>query len=392
MTSPGNFTILAQPTLTATVPCEGYVNLSWAAVDSATDYEVLQLTNGQFVSLGTTNAVTHRVSGLDKTQTYWFTVRARMKDSLGMRAAAKSIIPASETPCTANEFNNDLKIDSLLSPVNSRTNTSNQLSAAQKITVRIKNLDDIATSGSYNISYQINGGTVVTESSAAIIAAGGTVNYTFTNTANLSAAGTYTVRVFVKKASDTQTANDELTYTIKHVANPAVTLPFIETFESTSTTEYRNNLFALPNADRFDFSTTNNNGRFRTFVNTGVGITGNRSATLDAVSYNGTISNNSLTATINLSNYTATSGLRLDFKFKNHGQFKQPPTGVWMRGKDTDSWIQVYDLNANQGSLGEIKQPSINIKDFVPVITSSFQVRFNQQGKTSAKNGSYDPE
>lgn len=392
MTSPGNFTILSQPNLTATVPCEGYVNLSWAAVDSASDYEVLQLANGLFVSLGTTSAMNYRVSGLDKTQTYWFTVRARMKDSLGMRAVAKNIIPASGTPCTAVEFNNDLKIDTLLSPANGRTNTSTQLSATQQITVRIKNLDDAATSGSYTISYQINGGSVITESSAAIIAAGGTVNYTFTNTANLSAAGTYAIRVFVKKPGDAQPANDELTFTVKHVANPAVTLPFIETFESTSTAEYRSNLFALTNADRFDFSTANNNGRFRTFVNTGVGINGNRTATLDAVSYNGTLSNNSLTATINLSNYASTPGLRFDFRFKNHGQFKQPPTGVWMRGKDTDPWIQVYDLNANQGSLGEIKQPTVNIKDFIPVITSSFQVRFDQQGKTSANNGSYDSE
>lgn len=392
MTSPGNFTILTQPTLTATVPCEGYVDLNWGSITSATDYEVLQLVNGSLSSIGTTAALNYRVSGLDKTQTYWFTVRARMTDSLGMRATAKNVIPSSATPCSAAEFNNDLKLDTLIAPVNGRTNTSTQLSATQQITVRIKNLDDAATAGSYNLSYQVNGGSVITEPSAAVIAAGGTVNYTFATTANLSATGTYNIRVFVKQAGDAQTANDEITYTIRHVANPPVVLPFTETFETTGTTEYRSNLFALTNADRFDFTTANINGRLRTFINSGISITGNRSATLDAVNYTGTLADNKLTATINLSSYAATPGLRFDFKFRNHGQLKQPGTGVWMRGSDASPWVQVYDLSANQGALGEIKQPSIIINDLGQPITSSFQVRFDEQGKASANNGEYIQE
>ena len=265
-TSPGNFTILSQPALTATVPCEGYVDLSWGAITSATDYEVLQLVNGEFASLGTTGSLTYRVSGLDKNQSYWFTVRPRLTDSLGMRAVARNITATLATPCTAAEFNNDLKIDTLVTPTNGRTNTSTQLSATQQITVRIKNLDDAATPGSYDISYQINGGSIITESSSVIIAAGVTVDYPFTATANLSATGTHTVRVFVKQTGDAQTANDELTYTIKHVANPPVTLPYTETFETTGTAIYNSNLFALTNADRFDFTTANSNGRFRTFT------------------------------------------------------------------------------------------------------------------------------
>ncbi|MEQ1797006.1 MAG: S8 family serine peptidase [Lacibacter sp.] len=392
VTAPGNFTILTQPTLTATVPCEGYVDLNWASITSATDYEILQLVNGALSSIGTTATLNYRISGLDKTQTYWFTVRARMTDSLGMRATAKNITPSLGTPCSAAEFNNDLKLDTLIAPLNGRTNTSTQLSAAQQITVRIKNLDDVDTPGSYDISYQINGGSVITESSSASIAAGGTVNYTFTTTANLSATGTYTVRVFVKQTGDAQTANDEMTYTIRHVANPPVVLPFAETFETTGTAEYRSNLFALTNADRFDFTTANSNGRFRTFINSGVSITGTRSATLDAVNYNGTLSDNTLTATINLSSYAATPGLRFDFKFKNHGQLKQPGTGVWMRGSDASPWIQVYDLSANQGAMGEVKQPSIIINDLGQPITSSFQIRFDEQGLASANNGEYFQE
>jgi hypothetical protein len=388
-TSPGNFTILSMPFLSATVPCEGYADLAWSPSAGATDYEVMQLVNGEFSSLGITNALNYRVSGLDKTQRYWFTVRARLTDSLGLRATARSIIPTFSTPCSNAAFDNDLKLDSLIAPLHGRENTSIALTATQPITVRIKNLDNVATSGSYDLSYQVNGGAIITESSAISIPAGGTVNYTFTTTANLAATGSYTIRAFVKQTGDAQTANDESTYNVKHVSNPAVTLPFTETFEATGNDEYKNNFFALTNTNRFDY-VNSVNGRLRTFVNSGVAPSGSKAITLDAINYNGTLANNSLTATINLSSYIAAQGLRFDFKFKNHGQLKQPGTGVWMRGADTQPWIQVYDLSSNQGNPGEVKQVSININELGQPVSSSFQLRFDQQSTTSANNATYN--
>lgn len=390
-TSPGNFTILTWPTLTASAPCEGYVNLSWGAITGATDYEVMQVINNDLVSIGTTTATTYRVNGLNKTQTYWFSVRARMGDSAGIRGNARSITPTAATPCTAAEFDKDLKIDSLLSPVNGRLLTSNALTAAHPVTVRIKNLDDAATSGSYTLTYQINGGALVSESSSATIAAGGTVNYTFTTPANFAAPGTYTIKVTVKQSGDIQTANDELTYTIRQVVNPVVTLPFTEGFETADTAMYTANYFALNSLSAFDFTTTPN-GRLRTFVNSGVAVSGAKALTVDAVNYSGVLANNEIVATVNLSNYIADQGLRFDFSFKNHGQLKQPGTGVWMRGSDTNPWTKVYDLSANQGKPGDVKRVSININELGQPVSSSFQVRFGQQGTTSANNGSYSSE
>lgn len=387
----GNFTILAQPALTATVPCEGYVNLSWSAVSGATDYEVLQLAEDEFVSLGITPSTSFSVKALDKTKTYWFTVRGRINDSLGQRAVARSIIPVSSTPCTAAEFDNDLKIDSLLSPLNGRLFTSNALSAAHPVTVRIKNLDDVATSGSYSLTYQINGGPIISETSSAVIAAGSTINYTFTTPANLAAPGTYTIKVTVKQTGDLQTANDELTYTVRQVANSPVNLPFAETFEAADTAEYKASFFALNSLPAFDF-VTGNNGRLRTFINSGVAVNGGKAITLDAVNYTGTVAANQLTATVNLSNYSAAQGLRFDFNFKNHGQLKQPGTGVWMRGSDTNPWINVYDLSANQGKPGDVKRVSINLNELGQPVSSSFQIRFDQQSTTSANNATYDAE
>ena len=54
---------------------------------------------------------------------------------------------------------------------------------------------------------QVDGGAVITETIASI-AGNTTVQYTFTATANLSAAGNHTVKVWVDLPSDTYRDND----------------------------------------------------------------------------------------------------------------------------------------------------------------------------------------
>ncbi|MCB0741881.1 MAG: hypothetical protein KDB92_12735, partial [Chitinophagaceae bacterium] len=60
---------------------------------------------------------------------------------------------------------------------------------------------------------------------------------------------------------------------------------------------------------------------------------------LDASILNtGTI--DSLTGTYNLATYdAATEDVRLDFRFKNHGQENNAANKVWIRGSDQDNWI-----------------------------------------------------
>lgn len=393
-TMQGNFVISNLPVVTLTVPCEGYVDLSWPAVPGATDYQVMQLINGSLSTIATTNAITHRVSGLDRNASYWFTIRPRLNDSIARRADAKNIIPASSTPCADAAFDNDLKIDSLLTPQFGRKNTGSELSATQPVIVRIKNLDNSASSTTYTVSYQVGAGPVVNENPGMSIAAGATQNYTFTVPYNFSIAGNYTIKVFVKQTGDLRTENDELTYTIRHLDNAPVLLPVTEDFETTGAgDEYRNYTFGINNAGRFDYENTNRNGRLRTFINSSFQVNGNRSAIMDAAQFLGTSTTNRLYATFNLSAEALNSGLRLDFKFKNHGQRNLPTTAVWMRGKDDQPWVQVYSLGGNQTELGDVNQAWINIYETLTnagqPITSSFQVRFDQIGFTSSNNGSY---
>ena len=393
-TSVGNFVISSLPVLTVSAPCEGYVNLSWPAVGGATDYQVMQLINGSLLTIATTSSLSYLVPGLDRNSTYWFSIRPRLTDTLARRSDAKRIIPVFSTPCTTALYDSDLKIDTLLAPANGRKNTSTTLSATQQITIRIKNLDDNVSSNNYTISYQVNAGPVVNEVPATVIAAGATTDYTFTATYNFSNVNTYNIRVFVKQTGDLRIENDEKSYIIRLVENLPVAVNFIENFEGTGNDEYRRNSFALSSLDRFDYENNNPNGRMRTFLNAGASINGNRSVFLDAAQFLGTNANNKLYATFNMNNIAALPGLRFDFKFRNQGQLRSPSTGVWMRGSDGNPWVQVYNLTANQGRLGEVKQPSIDINEVMAnagqTLTSSFQVRFDQEGMISANNAAYD--
>jgi hypothetical protein len=88
------------------------------------------------------------------------------------------------------------------------------LTSTETIIVRLKNsgLDTIYT---MNVSYSINGGLPVNEIWNGALATNQTVDYTFTQTADLSALGTYHIFFEVDLVGDALALNDTLTYVIK---------------------------------------------------------------------------------------------------------------------------------------------------------------------------------
>ena len=217
------FTILGRPVLSfAPVQCEGYMGLNWNSIAGATDYEVMLLRGDEMTSVATTTATSYNFSGLLKDSVYWVTVRARVNGKAGRRAYAVSRQPAGGT-CAGTISDNDLKVEAILSPSSGRLGTSTQLSTTQPVTVRIKNLDDVAVN-SYTVSYSINGAWV-TENSTTPIAAGATIDYTFAATANLATPGSYSLVAAVRNAADAVTANDTLTAIVKQMTTSPLTWP-----------------------------------------------------------------------------------------------------------------------------------------------------------------------
>jgi Subtilase family/Secretion system C-terminal sorting domain len=390
-----NFTISEQSTLAVTKPCTGYAQLNWTATGAATSYDVMMLQGDSMVVIANTAALNYLLDGLNKDSSYWVAVRPLIGTVPGRHSIARNVVPNSGA-CAAPTYNNDVSADSLVVPASGRMFTASQLGVVQP-RVRIRNLGAVATSGSYNISYQVNGGTVVTESSAVVIAAASTVNYLFTQTYDFSATGVYRVKAWVTFASDTRHKNDTVITVVKQLKNDALLLnpSFTEGFETAIPQSWSIKIKGLDSLDRADFNANNANGRVRTFINTGFAYNGNRAITLDQKSFSFTSSSDSLITTFNLSGYSAADQLWLDFYYRNQGiDFFLPGNQVWIRGSETAAWIPVFVLPTNNNShFGNYQAaPPIDITgalaNAVPVqtVSSSFQVKFGEQGFTSANS------
>src|SRR5204863_3528291 len=120
--------------------------------------------------------------------------------------------------CLGNISDNDLKLDSVLSPLSGRRFTSTELGNAVHIQVRIKNLDDVPINN-FDVKYSVNGGAWVTENVSSPINGGATYTHTFTTSYDFSAVGTYTITAVVDYSSDAVTANDTLTAIVKQLDN-----------------------------------------------------------------------------------------------------------------------------------------------------------------------------
>ncbi len=391
-----NFTILNQPNITLTSLCPGYVRISWASIASATSYNVLKLVGDSMHTIATIPQATgtiHYNLALSKDSTYFLSVEPIMNDVKGRRAYARSI-NANGGDCSDALLDNNFALEAIVSPITGRQFTSSALTSTTPVTVRLRNGDNIASTGDYEISYQVNDGTVTTEISSASIPAKSTLDYSFPIIYDFSDPKAYTIKAWVKHIGDARTDDDTLSTVVKQLANAPITLstPFTEDFENADDQTYTAKTVGLAGLDRGDFNTNSTQGRARTFVNTGFARSGSKCITLDKSILTASSASDSLTLTFNLSNYSLTHQIWLDLFYKNHGiDFTLPGNKIWIRGGDTYPWIEVYTLPAKVEDFGVYKAiKSINITEVLQgasqTMTSSFQVRIGEQGYTSANS------
>lgn len=389
------FTILGATVISlSAVQCEGYISIDWTPVINATDYEVMILRGDEMVPVATTAATSYTFSGLSKDTTYWVTVRPRINGNPGRRSYAISRLPNNGT-CAGTISNNDLKVDSIIAPATSgRLFTASALSNSVPVTIRIKNLDDAVSSSGIDVSYYINNVLQQTETISPSIAALSTYNHTFSLNADFSALGAYTLEARIVKASDPVTRNDSFSRIIKQLDNQPITiaqLPWTDNFNTLPEQTVLVKQMGLTGSDRYDFVNSTPFGRIRSFINSGMAYSGNRALTMDVDRYTAAGNTDSLIATFNLATFTASSDdIRLDFQYKNHGQLPDAANKVWIRGSDTDNWIEVFDLVANQNDPGDSYKlsSSIELSDslaaYAQDFSTSFQVRWGQIGQFMA--------
>lgn len=105
---------------------------------------------------------------------------------------------------------NDIGVTAISSPT-----TGQNLSDAEAVTVTISNFGGLDQSN-FDVTFDLDGA-MTTETVAGPLAAGGTLDYTFTATVDLSAFQTYTLSATTSLAGDVDTSNDSTTVTIENL-------------------------------------------------------------------------------------------------------------------------------------------------------------------------------
>jgi len=113
-------------------------------------------------------------------------------------------------------YTNDIGISNFIAP-----QSGSDLGANEPVTVMIENFGTAGQSG-FPVSYQVNNNPVVTEIFNDTLAGGETVEFTFSQTIDLSNIGSYLIRVYTGLANDSNRSNDTLETTVeKYICQPS---------------------------------------------------------------------------------------------------------------------------------------------------------------------------
>jgi hypothetical protein len=104
------------------------------------------------------------------------------------------------------------------------------LSATNPVSIKIKNFNNI-TLNNVQVNYQINNGAIVSEIVPSI-APNQALDYTFAQTANLSAYINYSINVWVKYATDNYDTNDSILNYVVHSSPIITSYPYLQEFET----------------------------------------------------------------------------------------------------------------------------------------------------------------
>lgn len=139
----------------------------------------------------------------DDDATFWFTSEYISGGSRTTRVASFKL---------ANDFNDDVGVIAVTAPVNGA------LTANEVVTVTLKNFG-LNPANNFPVNYQINGGTVVTETySAGAIAPNSTTTYSFTSNGDFSTVGNYDVKAYTAMVGDQFLPNDTLVTVVSHLS------------------------------------------------------------------------------------------------------------------------------------------------------------------------------
>lgn len=395
-TASGQFIINAQPVLQLdAVQCPGYFGFNWSAISNVSFYRIMRKTGDDLQTIDSVTSTNYVLKGLPLNEMQYVAVVPVINGKVGFRSKALTRLPNNGT-CTGNISDNDLAIEHVSAPSSGRKYTSTELSANETMNVTIRNLDDVANNN-YKISYKVDGNSWQSQNLTANLPANSAVTISLTGL-NISAVNTYQIIVAVENlsANDPVKTNDTVLFTVRQLANDPVDITnvYTEDFETANKLTLTKDEIGILPGDHWDYTNSMDSGRLRTFVESDVTISGQRSLSMDLL-YNLPDNRNYLYGTFNLSNYhVATTEARLEFDYKLHGTPKfQDGNDVYVRGKDTQPWVKLIDIDTNIGEGVTTKTGSLSITNTLANagqdFSASFQVRIGQHDTSAIAANEY---
>lgn len=336
----------------AEAKCEGILEFNWnkTTLTDIEGYELCYYNGVEMEALVMTNDTSYTIEDPDFElgQMYWFSVRIKLASGeYTQRVSAESCIPQTFGLCP---WEDDALLQQVYIKGTGRQMTSSQLTNNENVQISIFNVGTNSI-GNIPISYQINNGTVVTETLVQSIQPGDSLVYEFEGTADLDEVGTYEIDAWINMNGDTHNSNDSLLElpTITQLPNAPITVtvdePFTESFESVNRQIYSNSAMGLEGIIRWDYE-TNLEGDGQLELN----------SEKEFIKLYPTVKEidetfeHSVIWTLNLSNYNPDDGdLVLSMSYLNDTIIPlttvlPSENKVFVRGNDQDEWLDLYTM------------------------------------------------
>ncbi len=371
-TSDAHFRIMTAPAnMTVDAICDGYLELNWDGVDYTNQYELYQFDAGEMVPLTSTDATHFIFEQPDVSdEKNWFAVAAiGTAGGRTNRTVASSGIPLNIGTCP---WTNDLKLQKLTTaPIIGRARTSSALSNHEVVSICIKNVGSNTVDNAM-IFIETTSGDTISQSYDGMISTGDSVYINLSEVFDFSAPGVHAINGWIEVNEDTHLVNNAVSGLVKalQLPNDPITLPYEETF-AISDAYYVESTMGLKNLDKWDFS---NGGNGEVLLSEADGT-----ITIQGAEALSNSDKNDLIATLNLSNYQSVSALNLKFDYR--AEAPQTNSKVYVRGRDTDSWIEVFTINigTDWATSGFLNLATI-LSDNGQAFSSSTQLRFSHEG------------
>jgi len=262
--------------------------------------------------------------------------------------------------------------------------------AAENLEVEVENFGTIDVSA-FDIKVDITdpqgNTTSTTESVASTINPGNTLNVALSNTFDFSLEGNYQIVATTVLGADENAENDSYQgFDLVHYdIIESATLPYEQDFESANYINRITSKSKVVGLDGWTFENeTQETNRLRTAIDQTPGT--NRSIVIDNTS--GSFGNSAAILSVDMSAFNVTDNeVNLAFDFNTYpSQIDNANNRVFVRGSETDPWVEVYNWFANSGAGSADENISAILAGATQEFSATTQIKFGWYGTGAIPN------